>query len=134
MNKDDEDVEGVEEEAECSAPRCKQPVADQICWVQCDHCQEWFHCICVGLTKEYAEKIDSYNCKGCQAMGKVSSNTGNAAGGGKIKTRVTLPPKSKSAADSLLNSPSAAAATHSLMKGLLQNPQLSQLLNSALLK
>lgn len=66
----DEDGEGPEEnekeeEAECSAPRCRRPIADQICWVQCDLCQEWFHCTCVGLTKESAEKIEKFNCRRC---------------------------------------------------------------------
>ena len=65
----DKEDDNEEEEGECSAPFCRQPVAEQISWVQCDHCQEWFHCMCVGLTKEYAEKIDSYNCKSCRPLG-----------------------------------------------------------------
>ena len=68
-----DDGDDEEEEGECSAPFCRQPVAEQICWVQCDHCQEWFHCLCVGLTKEYAEKIESYNCKSCKAVGVASA-------------------------------------------------------------
>jgi len=68
-----DDGNDEEEEGECSAPFCRQPVAEQICWVQCDHCQEWFHCLCVGLTKEYAEKIESYNCKSCKAVGVASA-------------------------------------------------------------
>ena len=55
-----------EEESECSAEKCLQPVAEEISWVQCDCCQGWFHCMCVGLTKEYAEKIESYNCMNCK--------------------------------------------------------------------
>ncbi len=68
----DNDGGNEEEEGQCSAPFCRQPVAEQISWVQCDHCQEWFHCLCVGLTKEYADKIDSYNCKSCKAVGVAS--------------------------------------------------------------
>ena len=55
-----------EEESECSAPQCLLPVADQISWVQCDRCEEWFHLMCVGLTEEYAEQIDTYICVSCR--------------------------------------------------------------------
>ncbi len=56
-----------EEESECSASKCRQPVAEEISWVQCDTCQGWFHCLCVGLTKKVAEKIESYCCIGCKS-------------------------------------------------------------------
>lgn len=75
-----EEEEEREEEAECSASHCKKPIGDQISWVQCDRCQDWFHCICVGLTKEYAEKIDKYNCKKCVAL--VGGGAGVGVGGG----------------------------------------------------
>ena len=65
---DEDDDDEEEEEAECSATQCLQPVADQIIWVQCDHCHEWFHCVCVGLTKEYAEQIDIYKCAVCKQV------------------------------------------------------------------
>lgn len=67
--------EEEEEEGECSATQCLQPVADQICWVQCDHCQEWFHCVCVGLTKEYAEQIETYKCASCKQLPTVSTSS-----------------------------------------------------------
>ena len=62
-----------EEESECSAPQCLQPVADQISWVQCDRCEEWFHLMCVGLTKEYAEQIDTYICTSCRKPPPIST-------------------------------------------------------------
>jgi hypothetical protein len=68
IEEEDEDDDEEEEEAECSATQCLQPVADQIIWVQCDHCHEWFHCVCVGLTKEYAEQIDIYKCAVCKQV------------------------------------------------------------------
>lgn len=84
---DGEEDEKEEEEAECSASRCKRPIADEISWVQCDLCQEWFHCSCVGLTKEYAEKIDKYNCTKCldrvrgSGTGGVARGVVNSSGG-----------------------------------------------------
>jgi hypothetical protein len=78
-DEDEEDSDEKEEEAECSAPRCKRPIADAISWVQCDICQEWFHCNCVGLTKEYAEKIDKYNCRKCVDRGHKSGSAGGVA-------------------------------------------------------
>lgn len=62
----EEILEEEEEESECSAVKCLQPQVDEISWVQCDKCQEWFHCMCVRLTKEMAEKIDSYVCDRCR--------------------------------------------------------------------
>ena len=70
-----EDEDDDEEEGECSATQCLQPVADQIIWVQCDHCQEWFHCVCVGLTKEYAEQIDTYKCASCKQAAIAAQTT-----------------------------------------------------------
>ena len=78
-DKEEEDEE--EEEGECSASICHQPVAEQISWVQCDHCQEWFHCVCVGLTKAYAEKIDCYICKRCQGLGFTVGGAPRRPGG-----------------------------------------------------
>ena len=57
-----------EDEGECSVPNCLQPMADQISWVQCDQCQQWYHFTCVGLTREYVEKLDSYICSNCQSV------------------------------------------------------------------
>ena len=77
--------EEEEEEAECSAVKCLRPMVDEISWVQCDKCQEWFHCMCVRLTKEIAEKIDSYVCNGCKQVnssGSSSATANTTAGGG----------------------------------------------------
>lgn len=120
-DRDDEEEE-EEEEAECSAPQCKKPIADQISWVQCDRCQEWFHCICVGLTKEYAEKIDKYNCKKClvlrQQGASEQSVSGGGGGGGGARIRTVQSKSQPAPSDARLNS-------QNLMKGLLQNPQLA---------
>ena len=150
-NDDDEEDEEEEEEAECSAPHCKKPIADQISWVQCDLCQEWFHCTCVGLTKEYAEKIDRYNCKKCLAA-KSSGGCGQAdggvvsggSGGGGVRNRTVQPAgKAQSVSvaggggggntgSSVSSKVAAAVSNQNLMKGLLQNPQLAARLLSNL--
>ena len=54
------------EDSECSATQCIRPMANEISWVQCDACQNWFHLVCVGLTKESVDKIESYNCFQCK--------------------------------------------------------------------
>lgn len=85
----EEILEEEEEESECSATNCLRPIVDEISWVQCDKCQEWFHCMCVGLTKETAEKIDSYVCDSCkrsnskvQNVNLIAANSGSQVGGG----------------------------------------------------
>ena len=130
-DEEEEDDEEEEEEAECSAPQCKKPIADQISWVQCDLCQEWFHCTCVGLTKEYAEKIDKYNCKKCKIQsGREqpetvrSSSTGASGTGATIKTRTVQTTKGPAM---------SSGVRQNLMKGLMKNPQLAaQLLSTHL--
>lgn len=56
----------MEEDIECSAPQCIRPMASAINWVQCDLCQNWLHLVCVGLTNESVEKIESYSCFTCK--------------------------------------------------------------------
>lgn len=75
----EEILEEEEEESECSAASCLQPMVDEISWVQCDKCQEWFHCMCVGLTKEIAEKIDSYVCDRCKQSNSKAQNVNSNA-------------------------------------------------------
>lgn len=145
---DDDDDDEEEDEAECSAPHCKKPIADQISWVQCDHCQEWFHCTCVDLTKEYAEKIDKYNCKKCAVLGVRSGHVGVASRGGDKARTVQQQSKgqlSSSSGTTTTTTSSGAASvvapqvipvsSQNLMKDLLQNPQLAaQLLRNLPLK
>jgi histone demethylase JARID1 len=63
---EDMDESTLNEDAICSSPHCIRPMANQISWVQCDVCQQWFHLLCVGLTTESVEKIDIYNCSICK--------------------------------------------------------------------
>ena len=60
-------VEGVSRQtsrgAECI---CNMSTAgDSSDMVQCDTCQRWYHCGCVGLTKAQAEAMPSYRCLRC---------------------------------------------------------------------
>ncbi|KAL6089388.1 hypothetical protein STEG23_029387 [Scotinomys teguina] len=34
--------------------------------IECDLCQEWFHCACVGIEEEKAADIDIYPCPDCE--------------------------------------------------------------------
>ncbi|TKY90839.1 hypothetical protein EX895_000837 [Sporisorium graminicola] len=33
--------------------------------ISCEHCQEWFHTKCVGMTQKAAKKLDDYVCESC---------------------------------------------------------------------
>ncbi|XP_030639684.1 lysine-specific demethylase 5B-B isoform X2 [Chanos chanos] len=48
----------------CPAERCLQPEGDEVFWVQCDGCNQWFHMICVGVSAELAAEED-YMCVNC---------------------------------------------------------------------
>ena len=52
----------------CAAVDCKEPLGDNIKWVQCDgSCDRWFHMVCVGLTK--IRKKETYLCESCTESG-----------------------------------------------------------------
>ncbi|EDV25411.1 uncharacterized protein TRIADDRAFT_55483 [Trichoplax adhaerens] len=52
-------------ETECAAKYCRCPSDEQVGWVQCDKCQQWFHILCVGLTNQAAEAMDVFVCADC---------------------------------------------------------------------
>ncbi|GAA6064263.1 hypothetical protein JCM10212_002590 [Sporobolomyces blumeae] len=37
--------------------------------IQCEHCSNWFHFGCIGLSDETAAQIEGYACEMCQQMG-----------------------------------------------------------------
>ncbi|GAA5893717.1 uncharacterized protein JCM6883_003616 [Sporobolomyces salmoneus] len=37
--------------------------------IQCEHCTNWFHFDCIGITEEIAAQIEGYACEMCQQMG-----------------------------------------------------------------
>ncbi|XP_062855118.1 lysine-specific demethylase 5B-B [Trichomycterus rosablanca] len=48
----------------CPAESCLQPAGDEVFWVQCDCCNQWFHMICVGVSAKMAAEED-YMCSKC---------------------------------------------------------------------
>ncbi|XP_058246004.1 lysine-specific demethylase 5B-B isoform X1 [Hemibagrus wyckioides] len=50
----------------CPAASCLQPAGDEVFWVQCDCCNQWFHMICVGVSEKVAAEED-YMCVTCSA-------------------------------------------------------------------
>ena len=67
-----------EDEGECYVLNCLQPFADQISWVQCDQCQQWYHVTCVGIAWEYVEKLGNYICSNCQSVPESGQCTGSS--------------------------------------------------------
>lgn len=59
---------------------CRQPYDASLPMVACDGCDEWFHCACVGLTREQALSMDDYYCESCRARQHVGKkqDTANA--------------------------------------------------------
>ncbi|GAA5865654.1 hypothetical protein JCM1840_003205 [Sporobolomyces johnsonii] len=41
--------------------------------IQCEHCSNWFHFGCIGLTDDSASKIEAYSCDMCEQMGVGST-------------------------------------------------------------
>lgn len=61
-------------ETECAAKYCRCPSDEQVAWVQCDKCQQWFHILCVGLTHQAAEAMDVFVCVDCITIGHANVN------------------------------------------------------------
>ncbi|XP_028397957.1 lysine-specific demethylase 5A-like [Dendronephthya gigantea] len=71
------DVEGDDDDDEdeaCLARPCKHPSSDEVDWVQCDTCEQWYHNLCVGITAETAAELDSYVCPYCNCSHDPLSN------------------------------------------------------------
>jgi hypothetical protein len=45
----------------CRSSRTDPPM------VGCDHCHDWFHCACVNISEEEADRLPSYTCPSCCA-------------------------------------------------------------------
>ena len=62
---EEEEEEQEDEEETCAAKSCYHPSGDEVGWVQCDLCQQWYHLLCVSLSPEQAEEMDAYSCPSC---------------------------------------------------------------------
>eukprot|EP00163_Fabomonas_tropica_P013654 TRINITY_DN251_c1_g1_i4.p1 TRINITY_DN251_c1_g1~~TRINITY_DN251_c1_g1_i4.p1 ORF type:complete len:485 (-),score=119.68 TRINITY_DN251_c1_g1_i4:57-1511(-) len=62
--KDRESDEEVEGKAYCI---CRQPWDGAQLMIQCDTCEEWFHGLCVDITKEESESYKRYECDSCSS-------------------------------------------------------------------
>ena len=76
------DIEGDDDDDDdeaCSARPCKHPSSDEVDWVQCDTCEQWYHNLCVGITAEIAAELESYICPYCDtsAMSTATSPDSN---------------------------------------------------------
>ena len=40
-------------------------------YIGCDHCDNWYHGSCVGVTKSEADRMDTYVCPECQQKESV---------------------------------------------------------------
>ncbi|KAG6957465.1 hypothetical protein JG688_00010952 [Phytophthora aleatoria] len=55
---------------------CRQPFDGLM--IGCDHCDDWFHDSCIGMSKEKAEKVEHYTCPSCtilQELGAMLQHT-----------------------------------------------------------
>ncbi|XP_022082641.1 lysine-specific demethylase 5A-like [Acanthaster planci] len=57
-------VDGDDDDEQCSAKHCLQPTGDDISWVQCDKCEKWYHLLCIGMTQEPADD-EEFICRPC---------------------------------------------------------------------
>ena len=46
---------------------CKKP-DDGLPMVQCDECLIWFHCGCIGMTRNQAYRLEKYICDACSSL------------------------------------------------------------------
>lgn len=52
---------------------------EEVEWVQCDKCENWYHIICVGISSEEASAVDEYICPDCKPVSKKRKDNDYAA-------------------------------------------------------
>ena len=45
--------------------KCNMFIGEEVDWVQCDKCEEWFHLICLGVDKKDLDEDDDFVCPPC---------------------------------------------------------------------
>lgn len=89
VEEEDDDME--DEDDTCAAKPCSHPSGDEVGWVQCDHCQEWYHLLCVSLRPEQAEEMDAYSCPSCTRSSSRSTTTAGSPESENIDVDSTTP-------------------------------------------
>lgn len=46
---------------------------DEVDWVQCDKCEEWFHLNCLGLNKKDLREDEDFVCSPCNQRTRLAS-------------------------------------------------------------
>ncbi|XP_062579329.1 lysine-specific demethylase 5A-like isoform X3 [Saccostrea cucullata] len=73
-----EDDADDDDDDNCAAIKCLKPTGEEVNWVQCDRCEEWYHLLCVGLGADEVTEDEEYECFKCKnrdsALTFVSSN------------------------------------------------------------
>ena len=41
---------------------CNCSNKDLVDWIQCERCDQWFHCQCINISREDADELDSFFC------------------------------------------------------------------------
>lgn len=89
VEEEEDDLE--DEDDTCAAKPCSHPTGDEVGWVQCDHCQDWYHLLCVSLRPEQAEEMDAYSCPSCTRSSSSSTVTAGSPESENIDVDSTTP-------------------------------------------
>ncbi|TMS40185.1 hypothetical protein L596_006596 [Steinernema carpocapsae] len=54
------------ERDECASKKCKHPQSENVNWVQCDGCDQWYHCFCYFGTEREADDDQFYCTPPCR--------------------------------------------------------------------
>ncbi|XP_047123479.1 lysine-specific demethylase 5A isoform X1 [Hydra vulgaris] len=61
-------IDKDEDEDDCSAKPCLKPLGEEVEWVMCDTCNNWYHCACVRISAQEAINADEYKCPYCKTI------------------------------------------------------------------
>lgn len=50
---------------------CRQPFDGLM--IGCDHCDDWYHDSCIGMSKERVEKVEHYTCPSCTLLQELAA-------------------------------------------------------------
>ena len=79
MMDDDEDDDDVSDDESCAAQRCQHPIGQNVDWVLCDGCEQWFHYVCVGLLPGDISEDQDYLCGGCKKDKNLNNTNGKVS-------------------------------------------------------